>query len=83
MEKLDDRNQSTGEFLRALGDIPSITIDDTDIENELNKLKISDNNPHVPLHDTPHHIPLELPIAPTNPLIYSPNTKVEKQLILD
>ena len=69
MEKLDDRNQSAGEFLRTLGDIPSITIDESDIERELNKLKTSD-----PIIDVqtgpPNNILLELPIAPSEPLTH-------------
>lgn len=39
VEKLDDRNLSTNEFLRTLGDIPSLDIDDTMIETELKKLE--------------------------------------------
>ena len=46
VEKLDDRNINTSEFLKALGDTPSLEIDDSMIENELLKLEsnISENN---------------------------------------
>ena len=85
VEKLDDRNQSAGEFLRTLGDIPSITIDESDIERELNKLKSSD--PDLLHHggilpDTPKNsILLELPIAPSDQLLPLKPINVEKLVI--
>ena len=38
VEKLDDRNVSTSEFLKALGDIPSLDIDDSMIDDKLSTL---------------------------------------------
>tara|TARA_A100001015_G_scaffold71144_1_gene78816 strand:+ start:3045 stop:3758 length:714 start_codon:yes stop_codon:yes gene_type:complete len=38
VEKLDDRNVSTSEFLKALGDIPSLDIDDSMIDDKLSSL---------------------------------------------
>jgi hypothetical protein len=64
VEKLDDRNQSAGEFIRTLGDIPSITIDESDIESELNKLKSVDPSTNI-IPD----IIMQLPIAPSESLI--------------
>ena len=77
VEKLDDRNQSAGEFLKTLGDIPSIVIDDSEIERELNKLKTS--SPTI-LPDT-NNILMKLPIAPSEPLIRIQKNNIEKQLI--
>ena len=38
VEKLDDRNLSTSEFLKALGDVPSLDIDDSMIDDKLSSL---------------------------------------------
>lgn len=69
VEKLDDRNQSAGEFLRTLGDVPSITIDESDIMAELQKLK-TDVTGDMAI-SPPCNILMEFPIAPTSPVVHS------------
>ena len=76
VEKLDDRNLSTSEFLKALGDVPSLDIDDTMIDDKLSSLALDIqenpepvvekpetkiNNPIVSLLDLPE-VPTRLPI---------------------
>jgi len=77
VEKLDDRNLSTSEFLKALGDVPSLDIDDTMIDDKLSslaldiqenpepvveKVETKINNPIVSLLDLPE-VPTRLPIV--------------------
>jgi len=69
VEKLDDRNQSAGEFLRTLEELPSITIDDSDIERELNKLKTDIHDQNIVSNTISDKLIMQLPIAPTNPVI--------------
>ena len=84
VEKLDDRNLSTSEFLKALGDVPSLDIDDSMIDDKLSslaldieenpasvieKVEISDDKPIISL--------LDLPAPPTNiPIEERNETKV-------
>ena len=71
VEKLDDRNLSTSEFLKALGDVPSLDIDDTMIDDKLSSL--AQDIESVPVNETiesrvntPIISLLDLPAAPTN-----------------
>lgn len=71
VEKLDDRNLSTSEFLKALGDVPSLDIDDTMIDDKLSSL--AQDIESVPVNETiesrvntPIISLLDLPSAPTN-----------------
>lgn len=71
VEKLDDRNVSTSEFLKALGDVPSLDIDDTMIDDKLSSL--AQDIESVPVNETiesrvntPIISLLDLPAAPTN-----------------
>jgi len=73
VEKLDDRNLSTSEFLKALGDVPSLDIDDSMIDDKLSSLALDiQENPALVLEkvDTSDDKPiislLDLPAAPTN-----------------
>ena len=71
VEKLDDRNLSTSEFLKALGDVPSLDIDDTMIDDKLSSLaqdieSVSVNETIESRVNTPIISLLELPAAPTN-----------------
>jgi hypothetical protein len=86
VEKLDDRNQSAGDFLRTLEEIPSITIDESDIERELKKLKIDTPDPNIVSTITYDNLLMQLPIVPTNPVIVTSkdtciNNNSSKQLI--
>ena len=78
VEKLDDRNLSTNEFLRTLGDTPSLDINEEMIENELLKLtneNIMETVPEVKTTNDSDPPPLLFPEVPTFDLI---NTEREK-----
>ena len=85
VEKLDDRNLSTSEFLKALGDVPSLDIDDTMIDDKLSSLAldIQENpEPVIKKAETKINNPivslLDLPEVPTRlPIIESSREKVE------
>ena len=83
VDRLSDRNESTGEFIRTLGTTPGmVDLSDDDIESELNKLDL------MALPDPPSELPVKekdetlnfiLPKVPESTLL-STEIKVENGL---
>jgi paraquat-inducible protein B len=85
VDKLSDRNETTGEFIRALGNTPGLVdLTDEDIEKELTKLEVQDM-PDVPTHkisieeDSKKGLDYILPKIPESTLL-STDIKVENGL---
>ena len=85
VEKLDDRNLSTSEFLKALGDVPSLDIDDSMIDDKLSSLALDIQDNSAPLIEkletkdtTPTISLLDLPTPPTKiPIVEQSKNKIE------